>query len=123
MTWICQVVLTLIFRLSPVNVFAGIHKNPIFCGILVVTMVLQVLIVEFGSVAFRVSEGGLDGKFWALSFGIGLGSLPVQQVINVIFKLGQSYKGYRMKRRLQRNASLSTRHTDDNEFGGHAHAD
>lgn len=99
------------------------HRNPIFCGILVVTMVLQVLIVEFGSVAFRVSEGGLDAKFWALSFGVGLGSLPVQQVINVLFRFGQRYKGYRMKRRLQRNASLSIRHTDDNEVSGHAHAE
>jgi Ca2+ transporting ATPase len=100
-------------------------KNPLFCGILFTTMALQVLIVQFGSVAFHVAEGGLEGKFWAISLGLGVGSLPWQQVINVCYFLGVRYKGYRMKKRLQRNASLSRRHADGElallttDSGGH----
>ena len=70
-----------------VNVFSGILNNSMFCGILVTTAVLQVLIVEFGSVAFAVADGGLDGRFWLLSLIIGAGSLPVQQIINVVYML------------------------------------
>lgn len=69
------------------NVFSGILNNSLFCGILFTTAVLQVLIVEFGSVAFAVKEGGLEAKYWGLSLLIGFGSLPVQQVINVLYML------------------------------------
>ena len=37
--------------------------------------------------AFAVADGGLEGKFWLLSLIIGLGSFPVQQIINVLFLL------------------------------------
>ena len=70
-----------------VNVFSGMLNNSLFCGILLTTAVLQVLIVEFGSVAFAVADGGLDAQFWGLSMLIGFGSLPVQQVINVLYLL------------------------------------
>jgi Ca2+ transporting ATPase len=100
------------------NVFEGLLKNPLFCGILLVTSVLQVLIVQFGSVAFHVSEGGLDAKYWGVSMGFGLGSLPVQQIINLLYKVAHRYNSWRMKRRLQRNYSLSTRN-----INGHPHRD
>jgi hypothetical protein len=100
-----------------VNVFAGILNNYLFCGILLVTSALQVLIVEFGSVAFHVSEGGLSGKFWGVSMVLGVGSLPVQQVINVIYKGAKKYKGYRNRRRLAKNSHLATQRLQ----GGHVH--
>lgn len=99
-----------------VNVFAGMFNNPLFCSILLITSALQVLIVEFGSVAFHVSEGGLSGKFWGVSMILGFGSLPVQQVINVVYKAGQRYKGYRIQRRLAKDGHLSTQ-----RLNGHAH--
>ena len=76
---------------------------------------LQVLIVELGYVAFHVSEGGLEPRFWLVSMVLGAGSLPVQQVINLLFGAFQEYKSWRMKSRLARNASLSTRQAN----GGH----
>jgi Ca2+ transporting ATPase len=92
----------------PVNVFEGILQNPLFCGILLTTAVLQVLIVEFGSLAFRVADNGLGGKHWALCMGLGIGSLPVQQVINVAYRVGQHYKGIRMKKRIHKDGSMTT---------------
>lgn len=69
------------------NVFKGLFKNWLFVGILLSTSVLQVIMVEFGGRAMHVVDGGLEGKYWALSMGIGAGSLPVQQLINVVFRL------------------------------------
>mmetsp|Transcript_839 Transcript_839/g.1169 ORF Transcript_839/g.1169 Transcript_839/m.1169 type:complete len:1176 (-) Transcript_839:130-3657(-) len=94
-----------------INVFEGILRNPLFCGILVVTAALQALIVEFGTVAFHVSEGGLNGTHWGISIGCGAGALPVQQVINILFGLAQKYNGLRNKGRLQKASSLVRRDT------------
>jgi len=68
-----------------INVFKGIHRNPLFCGILIVTAVLQVIMVEFGGKAMHVTDDGLSLKFWLMSLAFGAASLPVQQVINVLY--------------------------------------
>ena len=83
-----------------VNVFAGVLNNRLFCTILVVTSILQVIIVQFGSVAFAVVEGGLSLEKWGLCMLIGVGALPVQQLINVVFTLGTKFGGSRNSTRL-----------------------
>lgn len=88
-------------------------NNPLFCGILLVTSALQCLIVQFGSVAFAVVDGGLDGKYWGLCLLLGAGALPVQQIINVLYAAGSNYKGYRIKKRLKKNRNLTTQPYDD----------
>ena len=60
-------------------------NNSLFCGILLTTAILQVLIVQFGSVAFSVADGGLDAQYWGISLAIGAVSLPVRQIINLIY--------------------------------------
>ena len=55
-------------------------------GILIITSILQVIMVEFGGKAMHVADGGLKGNYWALSIGIGAVSLPVQQLINIVFR-------------------------------------
>jgi hypothetical protein len=67
-----------------VNVFKGLFKNFLFVGILVTTSILQVLIVQYGGKALHVAEGGLEGKYWGLSIGVGVASLVVQQIINLL---------------------------------------
>lgn len=99
------------------NVFSGILRNKLFCAILLTTIILQILIVEFGTVAFHVAEGGLSGKYWAVSVGIGALSLPVQQVINLFFWIGQKYHTWRINRRRAKNYALSVRVAD----GSHVH--
>ena len=72
-----------------VNVFRGIFKNPLFCAVLVMTAAAQVVIVEFGGNAMHVYLGGLSGKYWGISIAFGVGSLIMQQVINVAYWLGK----------------------------------
>jgi hypothetical protein len=50
--------------------------------------------VELGGEAMHVVDGGLPAKYWALSVGIGVLSLPVQQVINVVFKILKKRYGW-----------------------------
>jgi Ca2+ transporting ATPase len=73
-----------------VNVFSGLFNNPLFYGIWITTAVLQALIVEFGSIAFKVADDGLELKYWIVSMVLGLGAFPVYQVIHVLFRLFQS---------------------------------
>ena len=92
-----------------VNVFKGILDNALFNGILLTTAVLQVLIVEFGSFAFKVAEDGLEPKFWGLSLALGAGSLPVQQVINLFYRMGQGYRISRSQKRKTRLGHMTTK--------------
>lgn len=83
--------------------------NPLFYGIWLTTAGLQALIVQYGSIAFHVQEGGLSAKMWGISFLFGLGSFPVQQIINLLYRVGQNFKqGYRMRKRRNKYGHLST---------------
>lgn len=96
-------------------VFRGMEKNPLFCGILVVTAILQVVMVEFGGKAMHVHEGGLDRRFWGVSIAFGFFSLPMQQIINALYWLVSHYStSWRKRQRLNSNRRLSTRHINAN---------
>ncbi|XP_038068879.1 plasma membrane calcium-transporting ATPase 2-like isoform X2 [Patiria miniata] len=60
-------------------VFSGIHTNPVFLVIIIGTLVVQVLLVQFGDVIFSTKGLTLDEWLWCLLFGIG--SLVWHQVI------------------------------------------
>jgi len=64
------------------NVFDGLHRNPIFIGIWIATMASQVIIIQFGGVAFATSGLTLDQWMWCLFFGVG--TLLWGQVITCI---------------------------------------
>jgi len=106
-----------------VNVFKGILTNRLFCGILLTTAVLQVLIVEFGSFAFQVAVGGLDAQYWGVSLVLGALSLVVQQFINVAYRLAQHYKRRRNKKRLARAGHLTREPIAAPVSERHAHQD
>eukprot|EP00571_Detonula_confervacea_P007961 CAMPEP_0172314158 /NCGR_PEP_ID=MMETSP1058-20130122/21825_1 /TAXON_ID=83371 /ORGANISM="Detonula confervacea, Strain CCMP 353" /LENGTH=1201 /DNA_ID=CAMNT_0013027949 /DNA_START=27 /DNA_END=3629 /DNA_ORIENTATION=- len=75
------------------NVFRGIERNPLFCGILLTTAVLQVIMVEFGGKAMHVHEDGLSPELWGISIAFGIASLPIQQVINILYLFFHRYYG------------------------------
>lgn len=95
-----------------VNVFKGILRNPLFCAILLVTSVLQVIMVEKGSFALHVTEDGLDRKYWLVSIILGFFSLIVQQIINLVYRYGQKIKSRRYEKRLAKSGQLTTRNAD-----------
>jgi P-type Ca2+ transporter type 2B len=82
--------------------------------ILLITSALQVIIVEFGSIAFHVAEGGLDAKYWGWSILLGSGELVVQQIINIIYYASEKYVVRRNVTRAQKNSNLITQRTDEN---------
>lgn len=57
--------------------FKDIHKNRTFLIVLLVTLVSQIIIVQFGSVVFSVDPMGLSLSNWLISIALGSGSLFV----------------------------------------------
>ncbi|XP_041080650.1 plasma membrane calcium-transporting ATPase 2 isoform X3 [Polyodon spathula] len=66
------------------NVFDGIFRNPIFCSIVLGTLGIQIIIVQFGGKPFSCSPLDVDKWLWCLF--IGLGELLWGQVIATIPK-------------------------------------
>ena len=53
------------------NVFRGFFTNPIFYGIWIVTFVVQILLVQYGSMIFSCVALTIDQWMWCFLFGIG----------------------------------------------------
>ncbi|XP_039626890.1 plasma membrane calcium-transporting ATPase 2 isoform X4 [Polypterus senegalus] len=64
------------------NVFDGIFRNPIFCGIVLGTLGIQIIIVQFGGKPFSCSPLDIDKWLWCIF--LGLGELVWGQVITTI---------------------------------------
>jgi Ca2+ transporting ATPase len=64
------------------NVFEGIHKNPYFYVIWIICFAGQILIVNFGGIAFSVEPLELDHWAWCLMFGVG--SLLWGQLVSLL---------------------------------------
>ncbi|XP_028652547.2 plasma membrane calcium-transporting ATPase 4 isoform X1 [Erpetoichthys calabaricus] len=64
------------------NVFEAIHRNPIFCSVVIGTFVLQIIIVELGGKPFSCS--GLTADQWLWCIFIGVGELLWGQLISAI---------------------------------------
>jgi hypothetical protein len=64
------------------NVFNNIHTNWLFISIIIFTIIVQAIIVEFGSTALATT--GLDVAQWFSCIGIALLSLPYGNY-NIIF--------------------------------------
>jgi Ca2+ transporting ATPase len=80
-----------------------------FYGIWITTAGLQALIVEFGSIAFHVAEEGLTWQMWLLSLILGVGSFPIQQIINLLYRACQLFtNNHRMKKRRSKYGHLAT---------------
>ncbi|KAL0457140.1 UNVERIFIED_CONTAM: putative calcium-transporting ATPase 13, plasma membrane-type [Sesamum latifolium] len=69
-------------KLEKKNVFEGIHRNKLFLGIIVVTVVLQVVMVEFLK-KFADTER-LNWGQWGVCIGIAAASWPIGWVVKFI---------------------------------------
>eukprot|EP00586_Coscinodiscus_wailesii_P015375 CAMPEP_0172518636 /NCGR_PEP_ID=MMETSP1066-20121228/290936_1 /TAXON_ID=671091 /ORGANISM="Coscinodiscus wailesii, Strain CCMP2513" /LENGTH=1283 /DNA_ID=CAMNT_0013301063 /DNA_START=107 /DNA_END=3958 /DNA_ORIENTATION=- len=89
------------------RVFKGIHRNPLFVGILLGTAVVQVILVQYGEPVFHTAPGGLSGPDWVLCLVVGAFSLPIQQFLNVLYKFSKyKYKNLREKKRVAKDREL-----------------
>eukprot|EP00727_Mastigamoeba_balamuthi_P001904 m51a1_g11710 hypothetical protein (1022) ;mRNA; f:62535-66059 len=68
--------------LGELNVFANLIKNWLFLGILVFTLAVQVLIIEFGGVAFQTDK--LNAKQWLGCFVFGVLPLPWNALLHFV---------------------------------------
>ncbi|KAI7882412.1 PMCA-type calcium-translocating P-type ATPase, partial [Lichtheimia hyalospora FSU 10163] len=64
------------------NIFKGITKNRFFVAIFLITIIGQILIVQFGGSAFQTVP--LDTMHWVLCILVGFMSLPVGALIRLI---------------------------------------
>ncbi|KAM6937600.1 plasma membrane calcium-transporting ATPase 1-like [Xenentodon cancila] len=64
------------------NVFTGVFNNPIFCSIILGTLITQVLIVQFGGKPFSCVS--LNVEQWTWCVFLGLGSLLWGQLVSSI---------------------------------------
>ncbi|KAJ2656763.1 plasma membrane calcium [Coemansia sp. RSA 1200] len=67
---------------NEMNCFRGIHRNMFFIGIVLISALGQVIIVQWGGIAFQTTA--LGGKYWAFSIVGGLLSLPVGLILRLI---------------------------------------
>ncbi len=66
-----------------INVFKGIHKNYMFLIVWIGIAVGQVIIVQFGSFALKVSKYGVSGEHWAIAIVLGITTWGA----SIIFKM------------------------------------
>lgn len=71
------------------NVLRGLHRTPLFAGVVVVSAGVQALLVEFGGVFMKTS--GLTGAHWAYSLLMGAVVLPLGVVMRCV--RGQTARG------------------------------
>lgn len=64
------------------NCMVGVTKNPLFTGVMAVTFVLQYVLVQYTGMFFKVRP--LTAKQWGLCVAFGVGSLPVQFLVNAV---------------------------------------
>eukprot|EP00123_Amoebidium_parasiticum_P014394 comp22478_c0_seq1/m.33887 comp22478_c0_seq1/g.33887 ORF comp22478_c0_seq1/g.33887 comp22478_c0_seq1/m.33887 type:complete len:1148 (-) comp22478_c0_seq1:453-3896(-) len=67
------------------NVFKGIHRNPYYVVIMVLQFVVQILLVQFGSHAFKVMPLNLEQWGWCILFGAL--ELPWNMVLHLMPKI------------------------------------
>ncbi|KAH8060849.1 calcium-transporting ATPase [Aureococcus anophagefferens] len=64
---------------NDVNVVAGLHSNPVFVGVIVFTVLLQVAIVQYGGDFAKTRP--LNEFQWAATVAVGFASMPVGLVM------------------------------------------
>ena len=66
------------------NIFEGIRRNPLFIGIWLFTVGLQIIMVEVGSWALSCHFLGLTGLQWLVSLGFGVTPLFMRLVLIIL---------------------------------------
>ncbi|UJR37748.1 hypothetical protein I4U23_030442 [Adineta vaga] len=65
-----------------INVFRQIFANKMFCIIWLTTFILQIILIQYGSLVFSCVQLSIDQWMWCFLFGIG--TLLWNQIINLL---------------------------------------
>ncbi len=82
---------------NDLNVFRGLFHNPIFILIFIITVALQIIIVEFGGKFVKTSP--LSAELWAWCVLMGVFSLPMGLLLKVLLPIEEApdtFFGYSM---------------------------
>lgn len=66
------------------NIFKGLFNNSVFVFVFFFIGIGQGIIVEFGSAAMKISEGGLHGYHWLIAVILGLTTWVLSFLIKLI---------------------------------------
>jgi len=89
-----------------VNIFEGLSDSPLFCIIVLIITVGQLIIGSFGGRVFRVSFNAMDPRQWLIACGFGFGCWVVAYVFKVLTP--SSLKQYNVKG----NADISVKNAN-----------
>ncbi|KAG9390842.1 hypothetical protein J8273_7101 [Carpediemonas membranifera] len=109
------------------NILQNIHKSPMFIIVMVATVVLQVLIVAFGSYAVRVHF--LEPQEWVYTIAIAFLSIPIGFIQHLVpipaplaKLLGKIGAARRPKKEKWAPIADQLKHEEDEVVGGQAEA-
>ncbi|XP_057855556.2 calcium-transporting ATPase 5, plasma membrane-type isoform X1 [Cryptomeria japonica] len=85
------------------NIFRGLHKNRLFIGIICMTLILQVIIVEFLKKFAKTTQ--LNPKQWILCIVIGFLSWPIAAVVKCIPVPERPFADYLRKKSKRKESS------------------
>lgn len=66
------------------NILKNIHLNLYFIILVLAEIILQAILIQFGSVAFSVSLHGLTGEQWGICIGFGLICFVVSAILKLL---------------------------------------
>lgn len=87
--------------LDELNIFLNIQNNLFFIVIIIIEMGLQIILIQFGSSAFSVSDRGITGTQWGICIGFSASAfvmsfimkfIPLEILIKKILNIRKSNK-------------------------------
>ena len=87
------------------NVLAGLHKNPTFVGIIIATIVTQIVLVQYGGDFVKTTPLSVDQ--WVSTILLGALSLPVGAVMRCL-PASEDDSQFAAKPKVQPNTSNTT---------------
>lgn len=67
-----------------VNCFAGLFENPVFIGVSVATLVIQILLIQFCGTFIHTDPEGLPATTWFITIALGAIGLPIGALMRFI---------------------------------------
>ena len=66
------------------NIFKRINKSYLFCIIIIIELVIQIFIIQYGGIVFHCVKGGLSFSQWIISIGFSLSAIFFDFLIKFI---------------------------------------